>query len=265
MLVPVVMEEADPPPMPMSIPGPPSCTSSAPAGTSPLWAWPARTLPTPPATMIGLWYPRATAGDLLLVGAKVAGEVGAAELVAEGGGADRALDHDRERRGDAVGARLRALPRALVAGEAQVGDREAAQARLGLGAPAGRALVADLAPRAGGGPGKRRDRGRVVVGLHLHQRVRPVLLVEVAPGPGLDEEAAGDPALDHRRVVRVRAHRPGGARLLRLPDHLEERLRLRPPSTTHEALKILWRQCSEFAWANIVSSTSVGFRRRPSK
>jgi len=36
-------------------------------------------------------------------------------------------------------------------------------------------------------------------------------------------------------------------------------------STTHVALKILWRQCSEFACANIVSSTSVGLRRRPSK
>ena len=31
-------------------------------------------------------------------------------------------------------------------------------------------------------------------------------------------------------------------------------------STTQEALKILWRQCSEFACANIVSSTSVGLR-----
>ena len=55
MLAPVDIEEADPPPMPISIPGPPSWTSSAPAGTSPLWAWPARTLPTPPAIMIGLW------------------------------------------------------------------------------------------------------------------------------------------------------------------------------------------------------------------
>ena len=37
------------------------------------------------------------------------------------------------------------------------------------------------------------------------------------------------------------------------------------PSTTHDALKILCRQCSEFACANIVSSTSVGLRRWPSK
>ena len=37
------------------------------------------------------------------------------------------------------------------------------------------------------------------------------------------------------------------------------------PSMTHDALKILCRQCSEFACANIVSSTSVGLRRAPRK
>jgi hypothetical protein len=37
------------------------------------------------------------------------------------------------------------------------------------------------------------------------------------------------------------------------------------PSTIQDALKILWRQCSEFACANIVSSTSVGLRRCRSK
>ena len=46
------------------------------------------------------------AGHLLLVGAEVAGEVGPPELVVEGGGADRPLGHDREGRGDPVGARL---------------------------------------------------------------------------------------------------------------------------------------------------------------
>ncbi|MNW16678.1 hypothetical protein D3C71_2156060 [compost metagenome] len=37
------------------------------------------------------------------------------------------------------------------------------------------------------------------------------------------------------------------------------------PSMVQLALKILWRQCSEFAWANIISSTSVGLRLRPWK
>ena len=30
-------------------------------------------------------------------------------------------------------------------------------------------------------------------------------------------------------------------------------------STIQSALKILWRQCSELAWANIINSASVGF------
>jgi hypothetical protein len=34
----------------------------------------------------------------------------------------------------------------------------------------------------------------------------------------------------------------------------------RSPSMVHVALKILWRQCSELACANIISSTSVGLR-----
>ena len=38
---------------------------------------------------------------------------------------------------------------------------------------------------------------------------------------------------------------------------------LRSPSITQSALKILWRQCSLLAWANIVNSTSVGLRWRP--
>ena len=55
VFVPVVIDEADPPPMPISMPGPPSWISSAPAGTSPLCACSAWMLPTPPASMIGLW------------------------------------------------------------------------------------------------------------------------------------------------------------------------------------------------------------------
>jgi hypothetical protein len=37
----------------------------------------------------------------------------------------------------------------------------------------------------------------------------------------------------------------------------------RAPSMIQSALKILWRQCSEFACANMVSSASVGSRPSP--
>ena len=55
VLAPVAIDEAEPPPMPISMPGPPIWMNSAPAGTSALCAWSARMLPTPPASMIGLW------------------------------------------------------------------------------------------------------------------------------------------------------------------------------------------------------------------
>jgi hypothetical protein len=51
---PASSEDAAPPPIPISMPGPPSCTSAAPGGTGLLSASGARRLPTPPATMIGL-------------------------------------------------------------------------------------------------------------------------------------------------------------------------------------------------------------------
>ena len=198
---------------------------------------------------------------LLLVAAEVAGQVGPAELVVERRRPDRPLEHDRERRGDPVRLRLRPFPRPLGAGQAQVRDREADEAGLGLGAAAGRALVADLAARAGRGAREGRDRGRVVVGLDLHQRVRELARVAVAPAHRLGEEALHHGALHDRGVVRVGAHRARRARLLGLADHLEQRAAaVGWPSTTKRALKILWRQCSEFACANIVSSTSVGLR-----
>ena len=55
VLAPVDMEEAEPPPMPISMPGPPIWIRSAPAGMGPLCACSARMFPTPPAIMIGLW------------------------------------------------------------------------------------------------------------------------------------------------------------------------------------------------------------------
>ena len=51
---PLPCDEAAPPPRPISIAGPPSSTSGAPAGTGRLSTCACRTLPTPPAIMIGL-------------------------------------------------------------------------------------------------------------------------------------------------------------------------------------------------------------------
>src|SRR5690606_33034959 len=102
-------------------------------------------------------------GIALLEAAEVAVDVRPAELVVERRRADRSLDHDVQRRDDALGLAVVLFPGLLEAGDAQVGDGEAAQARLRPGAAAGRALVADLAAGTGGRAGERRDRRRVVV------------------------------------------------------------------------------------------------------
>ena len=82
--------------------------------------------------------------DLLLVGAEIADQVGSAKLVVEGSAAQRAVDHDRQRRGDALragqkigrggatidrcGHILGGLPGLLEARNAQVGHRKTGQA-----------------------------------------------------------------------------------------------------------------------------------------
>ena len=164
--------------------------------------------------------------EFLLERAEIARQVGPAEFVVEGRGADRAFDHDVERRGDALRFAVIRFPRLDVAGNPQVGDREAAEPGLGLGAAAGGALVADLAAGAGGSAGKGRDRGRMVVRFDFGQDVREFLAVRVAAA-GARVEAADGRALDHRGVVRVGHYRALGMRLVRFADHAEQGQRLR--------------------------------------
>ena len=90
VFVPVVIDEADPPPMPMSMPGPPNWISSEPAGTSALCACSAWMLPDAAGQHDRLVIAAHDAGRRLLERAEVAGEVRPAELVVERGGADRA-------------------------------------------------------------------------------------------------------------------------------------------------------------------------------
>src|SRR5690606_33300126 len=95
--------------------------------------------------------------------AEVAGEVRSPELVVERGRAQRAVEHDLQRRRHARVQGARMLPRLRQRRDAQVRDRKPAQPGLWLAAAAGRALVADLAAGAGGRTGEGRDRGGMVV------------------------------------------------------------------------------------------------------
>ncbi|KAF1033478.1 MAG: hypothetical protein GAK34_03561 [Delftia tsuruhatensis] len=164
-----------------------------------------------------------THADLLLVLAEIAGQVGTAELVVEGRATERALDHDLQRAGDVLGLAHFAAP--------QLGDREARQAGLGLGAAARGALVADLAARASRCAGEGGDGRGVVVRLHLHEDVVDGLLLLVAGRLDLVQGRleGGDEALDLMAfhdggVVRVGHHRVLGRDLVRVADHAEQAL-----------------------------------------
>src|SRR5205823_11944921 len=104
-------------------------------------------------------------------GPEIPADRGSPEFVVEGGAAERALDHDVQGRDDPAGLAVFLFPRLHRAGELQVRNGETGQPSLGLGAAAGRALVANLAARTGGGAGKRRDGGGVIVGLHLAEQM----------------------------------------------------------------------------------------------
>ena len=157
-----------------------------------------------------------------LEGTEVAAEIGTAEFVVEGGGTDGPLQHDIEGRDDAVRLAVVHLPGLGVVRQLQIGDRETAQARLGLGALTGGPLVADLATGTGGGAGIGGDGGGMVMGLHLHQDMHVLATEAVSPGLRVEHEALCLVTGDDRRVVLV-----GGKHILRrgvsgIADHLEQ-------------------------------------------
>ena len=109
---------------------------------------------------------------------------------------------------------------------AQVRHRKAGEPRLGLGPDAGGALVANLAAGARRGARKRRDRGRMIVRLDLHQDMRRFAMRGVV-AVRIRIEARHRCSLDHRRVVGIRNERPLRRRRMRVADHREQASLLR--------------------------------------
>src|SRR5690606_4949664 len=103
----------------------------------------------------------------LLVLAEITRQVGPAEFVVGGRATERAPGPDLQGAGDVLGLAARLVGQAAP----ELAHRKAREARLGLGAAAGGAFVADLTAGAGGSTRERRDRRRVVVRLHLHEHV----------------------------------------------------------------------------------------------
>ena len=116
------------------------------------------------------------------------------------------------------------FPRLRQRGNAQMRDAETAQPGLRLAAAAGRAFVADLAAVAGGGAGKRRDRGRVIMGFDLDaERAGGFGFGAIFQRRRIRAEALRRIAFHHRGVVAVRRKRVLGRLRVGVLDHLEQR------------------------------------------
>ena len=113
------------------------------------------------------------ARDGLFIGAEIARQVGSTKLVVKRRATDGAVEHDLQRRRDAIRATIgiRFFPRLNRAGNLQIGNRETRETRLGLGSAARCSFVAYFAAAARRRAGVGRNRGRVIVGFHFHQRV----------------------------------------------------------------------------------------------
>ena len=162
-----------------------------------------------------------------LKAAEIAAEVGSAKLVVKGGPANRALNHDIQRRHNPVRLAVRHLPGLAVARNIQIGDREAGQPHLGLGAASYRALVADFTTGPGACAGMRRDCGGVIVCLHLHQQVYRLLRKVVFRTIGVGVETPCGMSFNHGRIVRVSRQYALPANGMGIADHLEQGMTLR--------------------------------------
>ena len=115
------------------------------------------------------------------------------------------------------------FPRLNRAGKAEIGNGESGHSRLGLGAAAGGALVANLAAGARRRAGVGRDRGRVVVRLDLAEEVDVLVVRGVFAGVRVGVEAAAARAGQHRGVVLVGGEDAVGMQRVGILDHLEQR------------------------------------------
>ena len=85
-------------------------------------------------------------------------------------------------------------------------------------------LVANFTTRTRAGTRKRRDRGRMVVGFHLHQQVDRLLVIPVLATLGVGKPATRGMALDHRCVVGISRKHPLAACAIGVANHAKQRV-----------------------------------------
>ena len=155
-------------------------------------------------------------------GAEVTVQIGAAKFVIERGAAERAFNHDIQRRGNAVRFAITGFPWLLKTGNIQIGHGETGQTCLGFGASACRSLVANFATGTGGRARMRCNRSGMVMGFHLHQDMHRLIDKAVLTRLRIGKETLGLRAFNHRGIILVGRQHPSRADLEGIADHAEQ-------------------------------------------
>ena len=164
--------------------------------------------------------------DLLLVGAKIAAQIRPAEFIVKRRRANRPVEHDLACRSNTPRSAMIAFPGLGQIRQLQIGNRKTAQPGLGFGTAPGRAFVADLATGAGGRAGKRRNRGRMIVGFHFHQNLHRLGMRPVFAASRLGMKTRALEAFDHRRIVAVSGKHAVRMLIMGVANHAKQGVRL---------------------------------------
>ena len=140
--------------------------------------------------------------------------------------AQRAFSHDIQRGHNTLWLAEVFFPRLLKARNAQVRNGEAYQTRFWLRAASGCPFITDFTAGTSRRPRPRRDRRRVVMGFHLHQDMRRLLVEVIATGRVVGKVTPHFRPFHHRRVIFIRGKHVVRCGFKGVFDHLEQRLRL---------------------------------------
>ena len=165
----------------------------------------------------------------LFVGAKVSCQCRPSKFVVVGSGAQRAFDHDVERRGNMRRPAICLLPGLRRLRQVEIRYGEAAQPSLWLGAAPGCTFVTNLSARSRRRTWPRRDGRRVIVRLDLQQNMDIFVVVLVGRIAGLRKEPPPTSSANHRGIVAIGRKNIVAGEFIGVADHLEQRPRLLLP------------------------------------
>ena len=157
--------------------------------------------------------------DALIECAKVSTNIRATEFVIESGTAHWSCEHNIERTCDSIRFAKVRFPGLFGPRDKQIRNGKTCNACLWLSPTPGCPFVTNFTARTGRRTRIRRDRGRMVVGLHFHQNSSVILMTSVLLASGVRKKTTDAKTFNDRCIVGVRDQRAARVARMGLLDH----------------------------------------------